>query len=194
MVDKVEKGACDNIRDCVETIKVGIEELCKEKRETSSQLEEVAEKLKGVEQFLPPTTPPTVKKIVTGAQSKVSEIAQTIQGAGGLTTNFSKQAGKAVSALGTMNLKRGQYQTGLGGSSVLASSAEISPNAPVGGTWVEKMSQSKKKPYWVSSELNSRGNPKTSWVKPVKATISGGRKRTRRAKKSKKSKSRKSRR
>jgi len=188
-----EKGPCDNIRDCVESIKINVEKLCKEKAESSTQLEEIAEKLKGAEQFLPPTTPPAVTKIVTGVVHKVSEIADGLKGAGGLTTNFSKQAGKNVSSQPTMKLIRGQFQPGLGGPSVMASSAEISPNAPVGGSWLQKMSKSKGKPYWVSTTNSSR----TSWVKPVNAEIrlEGGR-RTRRMRKMRKmkSKSRKSRR
>jgi hypothetical protein len=185
-----DKGPCDNIRDCVETIKINVEKLCKEKAESSTQLEEIAEKLKGAEQFLPPTTPPAVKKIVTGAVHTVGEIADGLKGAGGLTQNFSKQAGKNVGSQPTSNLKRGQFQPGLGGPSVMASSAEISPNAPVGGSWLQKSSKSRKgKPYWVSTT-----NSRTSWVKPVNAEISmaGGR-RTRKMRKMK-SKSRKSRR
>jgi hypothetical protein len=184
------KGPCDTIRDCVEAISTSVEQLCKEKAEISQQLKETSEKLRGAQQFLPSNTPPTVNRIVDKAIHTVDEIARGIKGAGGLTTNFSTQAGRNTGPLGKMNLKRGQFQTGLGGASVMASSAEIGPSAPVGGKWTRKMSTTQKKPYWISSEGQS------SWVKPVNAEITqaaGRRKQTRRTRKSR-SKSRKSRR
>jgi hypothetical protein len=186
-----EKGSCDTIHDCINSIKLHTDRICKEKAEISQQLEETSKKLREAEKVLPPSTPSPVKKIVTGAIHTVAEIAEEIKGSGGLTKNFSKF--RNVSSQPTMNLKRGQFQPGLGGPSVMASSAEISPNAPVGGSWYQKMSKSKGKPYWVSTTNST----KSSWVKPVNAviTMAGGR-RTRRMRKMRKSrsKSRKSRR
>lgn len=182
---------CDTIRNCIESITLNIERVCKEKADISKQLEETAEKLRGAEQFLPPATPPAVQKILTGASHTVAEIAKEMKGEGGLTKNFSKFKSN-VGAVGNPTGKyvRPQFELGLGGASVPASSAGMS-KVPTSGTWDEIMSKSKGKPYWRSKE-----NPNiTTWDQPTGSAVimKGGRRRTRRAKKSR-SKSRKSRR
>jgi len=88
-----------------------------------------------------------------------------------VTTNFS--AGRNTTVSGA-NLPTGQG-LGLAGASVPASSAL--GKGPTNGTWVEKMSKSKGKPYWVSSNNSS----KTTWFRPsgnarVVSSTSGGRK------------------
>lgn len=186
-----DKGPCDTIRDCVQSILLSVEELCKEKTNSSNELQVISKHIQAIEKKLPPNSSPEIQNIVSRAEHTVKKLAERLQGAGGLTTNFSKQAGKSTGLLETMNLKRGQFQPGLGGPSVMASSAKIRPNAPVGGSWIEKMSQSKKKPYWVSTTNST----KTSWVRPRNAeiTLAKGGRRTRMTRKMR-SKSRKSRR
>lgn len=183
---------CDTIRDCLESITLNINRVCEERAKISKQLEQTAEELNGAKQFLPPTTPSTVNKIMTKASEDFLKIKEGFSGTSKIT-NFSKFKSN-VGPAPLMNLRvRGENPLGVGSGAAVRSSAAISRNdpvpAPVGGKWTEKMSKSQGKPYWTKTDGT------TSWVKPMGAEITqvGGRRRTRRAKKSR-SKSRKSRR